>query len=218
MKDKIISCEWESGKHLSSNQITQELGMSRTPIEKALLLLEAQGLIESQDGKFVVCTQSLEDIIEIYQLKEAIETQAVLIILANGGLKPDQIELLKRAVEDHTHAADVADDQTYFQSGMEFHALLLHFAGNSRLIKVHEQLQLQNERAQWLNTLMPDQEGSIEEHNKLVNALERRDAAAAVCAVQEHSHNTINRYTQILTSPLFRRAIIEVSNIIKNAE
>ncbi len=95
--------------------------------------------------------------------------------------------------------------------------MILHFSGNRRLVKIHEQLQLQNERAQWLNTLMPDQEGSIQEHNKLVDALERKDLASAVAAVQEHSQNTINRYVKILTSPQFRRAILEVSNIIKHA-
>ncbi|MCI8506170.1 MAG: GntR family transcriptional regulator [Lachnospiraceae bacterium] len=214
MKNKIILGEWESNKVLSSNQIASELNMSRTPVEKALLRLETCELVDSIDGRYVVHPQNLEDIVELYQVREAMETQAIRIAFQNG-LKDEEIRTLRDTVEKHKKAVGSEDDESFFGSGMELHRQILLMSGNKRFLKIHEQLQMQIERAQWLNVLMPDKDSSVEEHSSLITALETRNLAAAISALQEHSEKTISRYRKILTSERFCRAILEVSNIIK---
>lgn len=85
IREKIVSMEWAPGTRLSSNQIAAELSMSRTPGERALVNLERYGLVEAENGKYSVSTFSLKDIVELYQVKEAVETQAVKILLERGG-------------------------------------------------------------------------------------------------------------------------------------
>lgn len=218
MREKIISLEWEPGMHLSSNQIASELGMSRTPIEKALILLEQYGLFTSTNGKLVVSSFDLNDIIELYQVKEAIETEAVKIILESGGLSDKQLQKLEETINNHSTAATNADNRAYFQEGMEFHRLLLEFAGNKRLILINETIRFQNERAQLLNILLPEQADSVSEHRELADALREQNMEAALRAASEHSRKTIERYRRILASPYFRRAVLEVSNLYQNSK
>lgn len=53
IREKIVSMEWAPGTRLSSNQIAAELGMSRTPGERALVNLERYGLVEAENGSTV---------------------------------------------------------------------------------------------------------------------------------------------------------------------
>lgn len=211
MAEKIVSLSWEPGKHLSSNQITSELGMSRTPIEKALILLERYGLVTSQSGKVIVSSFNLNDIIELYQVKEAIETEAIKIIMDSGGLTEKQLSTLRNTVNKHQTAGIKNDNKGFFQEGMEFHRLLLEFSGNSRLCLIHDLIRYQNERAQLINILLPQIEDSVNEHEAVIAAIEAGDKKAAIDASVLHADRTIERYREILGSPIFRRAVLEVS-------
>lgn len=213
MKEKIISYEWQPGSRLSSNQITTELGMSRTPIEKALMMLEQYGLVNIENGKFIVNTFDLTDLIELYQVKEALESEAVKIIVERGGLTRDQAKQLRQIVESHSHAASAEDDRAYFREGMSFHRSILEMSGNSRLCSMHDLIRYQNERAQLLNVLLPRQSDSVNEHMELIDALEAGDLDRALRASSEHSRNTIARFRKILASPSFRSAVLGVSSL-----
>lgn len=213
MREKITSYEWRPGSHLSSNQITSELGMSRTPIEKALMMLEQYGLVSIENGKFIVSTFDLTDLVELYQVKEALESEAVKIILENGGLTKGQVKQLKRIVESHSQAASTEDDRAYFREGMSFHRSILELSGNSRLCAIHDLIRYQNERAQLLNVLLPQQSDSIHEHMELINALEAKDLERALRASSEHSRKTIARFRKILASSSFRSAVLGVSSL-----
>ena len=213
MKEKIISFEWVPGSRLSSNQIASELGMSRTPIEKALLQLEQYGLVTVENGKFIVSTFDLTDLIELYQVKEAIEAEAVKIILENGGPTEKQLAQLRQIVERHSHAASVDDDRAYFQEGMNFHQKILELSGNRRLCTINNLIRYQNERAQLLNVVFPQQTDSVNEHMQLIAALENRDLEGSIRAICDHTQKTIHRFRKILDSPAFRKAVLGLSSL-----
>lgn len=213
IREKIVSMEWAPGTRLSSNQIAAELGMSRTPVERALVNLERYGLVEAENGKYSVSTFSLNDIVELYQVKEAIETQAVKILLERGGLSDEQLKELRATAARHSAAAEEADNSAFFQEGMEFHFLLVQYAANSRLLQIHQMIRYETERAQLLNLLFPKMTDSISEHERLIDALARRDLAAALAAVSEHSCKTIERYQNILSQPTFHRAVLQLNHL-----
>ena len=213
MKEKIISYEWIPGSHLSSNQIASELGMSRTPIEKALMILEQYGLVSMEKGKFIVSTFDLTDLIELYQVKEALETEAVKIIIEKGGLTKAQVSHMKKIVESHSQAASTEDDRAYFREGMSFHRSILELSGNRRLCIMHDLIRYQNERAQLLNVLLPQQKESVGEHMELIAALEAGDLEHALRATSEHSRKSIARFQKILGSSTFRSAVLGVSSL-----
>ena len=217
IRQKIVSMEWAPGTRLSSNQIAAELGMSRTPVEKALANLERYGLVRVESGKYLVSSFSMQDIVELYQVKEAIECQAIKIILERGGLDAGQLQTLRDTVERHSVAGEAEDDHTFFQEGMGFHYLILEYAGNSRLMHIHQLIRYENERVQLLNVLFPQKTESVSEHLALIDALERRDLDGALAACSDHSRKTLERYQKILGEPTFHRAVLQLHNLYQNS-
>ena len=120
IRQKIVSMEWAPGTRLSSNQIAAELGMSRTPVEKALANLERYGLVRIESGKYVVSSFSMQDIVELYQVKEAIECQAIKIILERGGLDAGQLQALRDTVERHSVAGRPRTTTPFSKRGWAF--------------------------------------------------------------------------------------------------
>src|ERR1700733_14697298 len=75
---KIAVGELPAGSRVSELLLARELGISRTPIREALGQLVAEGLLDqtpSQGAEVVRLTR--QDIIELYELREALEVHAV---------------------------------------------------------------------------------------------------------------------------------------------
>src|SRR6476646_9375274 len=75
---KIASGELAAGTALSEVALAAELGASRTPIREAIAQLVAEGLLEQTPNRGAVVVQlKRHDIIELFELREALELYAV---------------------------------------------------------------------------------------------------------------------------------------------
>ena len=73
----IVDGDLAPGTVLAEVEQSTRLGVSRTPLREALSRLMADGLVESAPGRGVVVTEvSLENINELYEVREALEEQA----------------------------------------------------------------------------------------------------------------------------------------------
>lgn len=68
---------FQPGDRMVEEDLARRLSVSRTPVREALFRLALNGLVEQQDGRFVVPTLTLRDIEEIFQIRRALEPQAV---------------------------------------------------------------------------------------------------------------------------------------------
>ena len=74
----LLSGKLEAGSSVSEQLLARDLGSSRTPIREAMNQLAAEGLLEqSPNGGMIVAQLGREDIIELYELREALEVYAV---------------------------------------------------------------------------------------------------------------------------------------------
>ena len=74
---EIVDGDLAPGTVLAEVEQSTRLGVSRTPLREALSRLMADGLVESAPGRGVVVTEiSLENITELYEVREALEEQA----------------------------------------------------------------------------------------------------------------------------------------------
>ena len=90
IKSKILSYELPPGAAISDNALAQELNMSRSPVREAIFMLTNDGLIDSTGMGAQVSPMTLTDIVEICQVRNAVEVAAVNILLDNGGATPEQ--------------------------------------------------------------------------------------------------------------------------------
>src|SRR5579875_3675865 len=73
-KDRLLDGRFPAGQLLSENEIARELGISRTPVREAFLLLEAEGLLELYPRRGALVTPisptEADDLLEARMLTE----------------------------------------------------------------------------------------------------------------------------------------------------
>ena len=129
---EIVTGRLPAGARLIQDELARALGVSRQPVQQALLLLRNQGLVREAHGRgLVVAPLEAADVRDLYQLRAAMEALAGRLAAENGGsrLAEDGAELILRGREalqrgslEHQIAADI-----------EFHVLLAKASGNALL-------------------------------------------------------------------------------------
>lgn len=125
------------GDRLSEAEIGTRLGVSRTPVREALFKLRNEGFlaVEAKTGWFVK-PLDFGKLDELYDLRVTLELASILKLCTQGPRDPAELDALKEAwlvpaAERLTDAREVGmlDEQ--------FHATLVHAAGNSEVSRVH---------------------------------------------------------------------------------
>ena len=199
IKKQILDGVLEAGAAISELLLAKELGSSRTPIREAMKQLDAEGLLEqNQNGGMTVAQLKREDIIELFELREALEIYSVGRV-ASHPLRPadkdrlqhlvDQLLVLKKELEE-SGAPEINEQQNnrFVEADLGFHALLLSMTNNSRIQKtVYDTRLLIRVFAIHLHGHTAAQLQSIYEfHQQVLNAVEAQDAVAAMKAMAEH--------------------------------
>lgn len=147
LQAKLSRGELPGGMALSEVPLSQELGISRTPVREAIGLLVAEGFLEQIPNRGTVVRQlARRDIIELYELREALEIYAVGKA-TRIGLGSTEHLALQEQVNEIGHLRKkllksgqerLTDDQMLElgTADIRFHNLILRLAGNGRILKV----------------------------------------------------------------------------------
>ncbi|MFN4098255.1 MAG: GntR family transcriptional regulator [Pararhodobacter sp.] len=123
---------FQPGDRMVEEDLARRLSVSRTPVREALFRLELNGLVEQQDGRFVVPTLTLRDIHDIFEIRRLLEPQAVAGIAA--GLSDADLAAFQAAA-DRVAAAEGQDAAA--AANIAFRGLWMERIANRRL---HETL------------------------------------------------------------------------------
>lgn len=182
VKEMIVSGELKQGEKIVQEKIAEALGVSRTPLMKALLALENEYLVESipRRGMFV---RSLgqKEIFDIYVCREALEGMAARL-LAQSSDKTTVKEL--RDCFSPFFSVDKIDLDVYAKADEKFHSLLIKLTGNAPLDKIYFFGNI-HEKVISRGLLRPPEE-TLNEHIKIIDAIENGDADQAEKFAREH--------------------------------
>lgn len=182
LKEMILENELKPGEKLLQEKLAARLGVSRTPLLKALQMLEYDFLVESipRRGMFVKKLSAAE-MRDIYDVREGIETVAVRLVAERRDEK--QLRQLKTIWKPFSESPPI-DAEKYRKADDKFHALLLEFSGNKMLQKIysHSLVQL---RVEQMGLMRPPEE-TISEHLAILNAIEQGDGQLAVHELRNH--------------------------------
>lgn len=108
LKLDIIDNKLKPGEKLIELDIAEELKVSRTPIREALKLLEQEGLVTYFPRRgSIVSKISIEDALEIYEVREYLESLAIKLICLNIGRKDiRKLESIILQMEESTEKDD----------------------------------------------------------------------------------------------------------------
>jgi DNA-binding GntR family transcriptional regulator len=194
LREDIIEWRLLPGTVLAEVEQSERLGVSRTPVREALSRLTAEGLTTAAGGRGVVVTGvSLEDIDELFELRETLEGRAAALAAERGdpatfrGLQHELLEAPKLlAVEDparHDYYALVGRLDSAIDSA----------ASNSYLAKAMRGLRVHLVR---IRRLAADDAGRLtvaaSEHAAIAEAIADRNPRLAEAATRLHLHRSLS--------------------------
>ncbi len=136
IKQNILNLTYPPGMPLTEAMLTKELGMSRSPIRSAIQMLQTEGLIQSDYYKSITVKPiTRQDIEEIYQLRELLETSAFRHIFTSG----KHVEYSYRIEEKVVRMCACAEDLYKWEiADTDMHMEIIRSLGNSRIDRVYE--------------------------------------------------------------------------------
>jgi DNA-binding GntR family transcriptional regulator len=182
IREMILKNELKPGEKLLQEKLAAQLGVSRTPLLKALQMLEHEFLIESipRRGMFVK-KLAINEMNEIYEVREAFECMAVKLTIRK--LTPAKLEKLKKKWQPFIENKSI-DIKAYQAADEAFHSLLVDYAGNQVLKKAFDLTFIHSRIIQM--GLMRSPDVTLPEHIELLKAIENKDENLAAKLMSLH--------------------------------
>ena len=172
---------------LDERQLSEDLGVSRTPIREAIARLEQEGFVRTvaRKGVFVV-RKTKREVIEMITVWAALESMAARLITLNAG--DGEISTLRRMFATFEDDQVQANIDEYSETNIQFHQALLKLSRCELLNEMTENLFI-HMRSIRARTISEDDRASrsIIDHMNIIEALEARDTELAERLVRQHS-------------------------------
>jgi DNA-binding GntR family transcriptional regulator len=195
LRDRIVDGTIPPGQRLVETTLSTQLQVSRGTLREALRYLEQQGLVVSdRRGHMRVRALSARDIVELYEVRTALETTAAIRI-ARSPERDDQVAELRRSLE--PLRAEPADLAQTIEHDLAFHRRLCELSGNRTLIDTWTHL-LSRIRATVVAAGPSVAPGlaTWKRHNAIVDAIADGDDAAIRDTLSGHMREAATRIAQ----------------------
>ena len=172
---------------LDERQLSEEFGVSRTPVREAITRLEQEGFVKviPRRGAFIV-RKTKAEILEMITVWAALESMAARLITEHATDR--EIASLRRMFATFDNDRVRAKIDEYSESNIEFHQAILSMSKCALLNQMAGNLLAQ---MRWIRmrTISEDNRASrsIIDHMNIIEALEQRDADLAERLVREHT-------------------------------
>lgn len=200
LRQAILGRKIPPGQKLVVRVLAEELGLSPTPVKEALAALEREGLVVAVPHRgYFVLEPSLEDVREIYSLREVLEGLAARLAVENDGRA--LLRKLERLFEKQREAAERGDIDTYGDLDLAFHRTFWEAAGSKRLLATAETIDGQIRMLINSSAAIPGRlPQSRAEHQAILQAVRDKDPQAAEAAMRTHVRNAGQALEQFLVS------------------
>jgi DNA-binding GntR family transcriptional regulator len=190
-KERILDGAYGQGRLLGEGEVSDAVGVSRTPVREAFLRLEAEGLLQlyPKRGALVVPI-SAADVEDVMETRRLIERFAVARVIE---LNLDLSARLDEAIATQERYAETEDAAAFVDADREFHRVFVYATGNAVLLRAHDSLRDQQTRM-GLAALSAGSERMrriVDQHRLIVGAVRRRDADEAAVLIDRHLEETL---------------------------
>jgi DNA-binding GntR family transcriptional regulator len=186
IRQAILDGRLSPGARLKEEELAQQLGISRTPVREALLILQAEGLVEATPNRgATVRTHDADELDDLYQLRALLEGHAARLAALRA---TDQtIAALWASCERFAAVAGGDEIREIVQENLFFHSAILEAAGSARLeAMVRKVIELPLVYKSYIWYSPGQRQISVHYHRQITHALETRDAARAELVMNEH--------------------------------
>lgn len=190
LREGILTGDIAPGTSLAEGEIAETLGMSRTPVRQALRLLLQEDLVEvGYRRQLTVLGVPADRRREVFLLRHALEELAVTEAVRDVDL--DEVDQMRLIIMRQRRAASAEQRAEFIALDEEFHRRIALAADLPLLDRFLSQLRA---FIRLMGNTAVTREGRmlqvVDEHERIVDALEKRDPKEATAAMERHLRAT----------------------------
>jgi DNA-binding GntR family transcriptional regulator len=190
LRQEILRQKLQAGTIVTEGSVAESLGMSKTPVRQALYALLQEGLLEAGPRRqMVVRNLSPVQRAELVAVREALERVAV--VNACQHMNDDDFDLLRTLLRRQRRFAEAGEDDNFVDCDEELHLAIAERSGLQLVPQFLNQLRGFVRLMQMRARRDPGHLFQVlQEHERLVDAIEERDQDEALAALADHLHTT----------------------------
>jgi DNA-binding GntR family transcriptional regulator len=194
----IVAGELRPGQRVNQEDLAERIGLSVAPVREALRALEQEGQVTYLPRRgYFVTELRIGDLREIYGLRQVLEERAVREALPT--LDDDALERIRRAAADCVDAAQAGDVAAELAANRRFHFGMFESPAQPHTMRVIRTLWDSTEAYRALYYNSPDERRrSIDAHDRIVEAIEARDADRLVAELNAHRARALEVLAAVL--------------------
>lgn len=197
IKGRITCLGLKPGERIFDVEIAKELGISRTPVREALLVLERERLVEcSGSSGYVVRKLSTKEADEYFALRELLETYAAKLMI--DGVTPEVLKAIRAKIAESERCAREDDLQGVMRCNTEIHDLFYQATGSEVFVNVMSSV---SDKFQWLRAVSLSSgkgfQEALDDHRRILAALEGKDLEALQAAIRSHLDHAQEKYLSV---------------------
>ncbi|MGW0519395.1 GntR family transcriptional regulator [Crossiella sp. NPDC003009] len=191
LKDTVLGDPAMQGQFINEQELADRIGVSRTPIREALLMLAAEDLLRlvPKKGAYIPA-MTMREIKELMELRELLERHAAERVLAGDR---SALNEMAEALEAQRGLLTSEDSRGFIEWDRRFHAALVSATGNQLLVRVYDGLRARQVTVgvAALGRAAGRREAVLAEHELILNSLAEGDGLAASLAITTHLQATL---------------------------
>ena len=186
IESAIASGELLPGDAIDDVALAHHYKVSRTPVREALLQLQAQGILTSTPrGGSMVAQMNLQQLLSLWELLA--ELEGIAVRLACERMTNDDLKALMKVHRSSKKIADKEDMDGWQEANLKFHEIIYEGARNpflrQEVLRIRSRTGIYRRHA---FGALGRIKSSYDQHEKIVNAVEKRDADAASLCMADH--------------------------------
>ena len=185
IKSKILSCEYEPGRIINESMLSDEIGVSRTPIREALSDLEHEMLVMVYPKKGTMVSKIDFSVVnDVFQVRRLIEP----FIIRNYGVLINKDSILQAREVQESIYMDKATSNYHYKSDEDLHQAILAANPNQYLTESLLKVYNQNQRIRILTGNKSEERllSSSKEHIRIIDFILCDEFQAAADEMLKH--------------------------------
>ena len=193
IRERILDGTYAIGEKISEAPLSNELRVSRTPIRHAFQQLAQEGLVEMIPNRGTFARGfTKRDVQDIYEVRKALE--ALAVEWAASRIREEELEALREIVDRMEFYTLKQNYQRVMEANQEFHETIYRASRSRFMSQILKSYQEYVQQARKKTVYEPNYlESILAEHKGILEALEKKDAKAAIRLINQHLENSRKR-------------------------
>ena len=189
IRQQLLDGRLAPGVAIRPDALGEALGVSAVPVREALRILEGEGHVHYRPHRgYVVADLDVDDLMEIYRIRELLETEAVRQAIPK--LRPEAVGRLRQIVQEMDEAHD--DVMSLTEVNRRFHFTVFEAAEMPQLVRVLRILWDSSDRYRLRYLMSPENRQLVrDQHQRMMQAVADGDVESFIAESRRHRGHAI---------------------------